>query len=479
MRHKSDDTRSAAGGRGLQATCGPPPRCFQGVIPAIIATCAKDGTPNVTYLSQVFHVDDRRVALSCQFFNKTKQNVLENPYATLTVHDPLTFEAYRLELRYLHAEESGPLFDAMSIRIQAIASHTGMAGIFRLLSADVYEVIACEKLESFIDVPEVMEPDDPGGPRSELRGLQVISQQACRAQDLETLLTSVLESLEIAFGFEHSMFLVPDETGERLFTVASRGYGDGGIGAEVKLGEGLIGTVARERKILRLSGVENEMRYGRAIRSTVEQTGARRELRPEIPLAGLPNAQSHLALPLVVGDRLVGVLAVESTKQLGFDDWDETFLEIVANQVAFGLENVLLKERARDDAPAPASPGRPGASPVGPTKRFRLFRHDDCVFVDDEYLIRNVPGRILWKLLRTHVDTGRTEFSNRELRLDPWLGLPALRDNLESRLVLLRKRLELKCPEIRLPSTTRGHFRIEASCQIALDESDGAPLRNS
>ena len=35
----------------------PPARCFEGVIPAIIGTCAADGTPNSTYLSQVYAVD--------------------------------------------------------------------------------------------------------------------------------------------------------------------------------------------------------------------------------------------------------------------------------------------------------------------------------------------------------------------------------------------------------------------------------------
>ncbi|MCC7540467.1 MAG: GAF domain-containing protein [Deltaproteobacteria bacterium] len=478
----------------MRPTCGPPARCFQGVVPAAIATSSRAGVPNVTYLSQVFDVDERHVALSCQFFNKTKQNVLENPFACVVLNDPLTFEAYRLEVRYLRSEASGPLFDAMAMRIRAIASQTGMTGVFKLLSADVYEVLRCEKLDGFIEVPDAPDLDDPGGQRGELRGLQLISQRACRARDLDALVAAVLEGLDEALGFEHVMLLMPDETGERLFTVASRGYGAAGVGAEVAMDEGLIGTVARERRILRISGVDAELRYGRTVRSRIAQTGERRALEPEIPLPGLPDAQSHLALPLVVGDRLVGVLAVESRERLGFDEWDETFLEIVANQVAVGLDNAILRERADDDAAGPATSVPDGAQPFAPsrvegrdralrrtrqeraapmrTRRFRFIRHDDCVFVDDDYLIRNVPGRILWKLLRAHVDTGRTEFSNRELRLDPWLGLPQLRDNLESRLVLLRKRLELKCPDLRLPSTSRGHFRIEAACAIELEESE-------
>lgn len=456
----------------MSAPTLPPPRCFQGVVPAVIATAALDGTPNVTYLSQVFLVDERHVALSCQFFNKTKQNVLVNPQATVDLYDPVTFELWRLDLRYAREEKSGPLFDTMSMRIDVIASHTGMSDVFRLVSADVYELVRCERVEGFIEVPEVPEADDPGGP-GELRALQLVSQRVCRAHDLEELLGSVLEGLETALGFHHVMLLVPDETGARLYTVASRGYGEGGIGAEVAMGDGLIGVVAQGRRALRLSNMEDELRYGRAIRSTTEHTGQHRTPAREIPLPGLPDAQSQLALPLVVGDELMGVLAVESRERLGFDEWDEAFLEIIGSQVAMGLHNVVLRERAREDrssptpAPVPAAP--PAVGPAAGARRFRFFPQDDCVFVDDDYLIRNVPGRILWKLLRAHVEQGRTDFSNRELRLDPWIGLPRGRDNLESRLVLLRRRLELKCPELGLLPTSRGHFRLRVGCTIALE----------
>mgnify|MGYP003761381827 CR=1 FL=1 len=95
--------------------------CFEGAVPAMVATSAPDGTPNVSYVSQVHYVDRDHVALSFQFFSKTRENVLANPRAAVLVIHPPTAAQYRLSLRYLRTETEGPLFEYMKARLAAIA----------------------------------------------------------------------------------------------------------------------------------------------------------------------------------------------------------------------------------------------------------------------------------------------------------------------------------------------------------------------
>ncbi|HEV8112941.1 MAG TPA: GAF domain-containing protein [Planctomycetota bacterium] len=451
--------------------------CFQGVIPSLIATCGADGEPNITYLSQVYYLDPKHVALSCQFFNKTRRNVAENPYATVVLQDPITFEAWKLLIRFQRAETEGPLFDTMSMRIQVIASHTGMAGVFKLISADVYDVIDCSPVEGYLMPPDPLldaaAPPPVAGPMTELRGLQLVSERISRASDLEGLLTDTLTGLDECLGFSHSMVLLVDECTRTLVTTASRGYGSQGIGSEVAFGHGAIGTAAEKRRLLRISGVGAELRYGRAIRGRVAETGDSARLTAEIPLPGLPHAQAQLALPLLSCDRLVGVLAVESADPLAFDEWDEAFLQIVGHQIAVGVGRMQSIEDEPDtDAKARVAPVRRKAAAAKTT--FVYYKNDDCVFVDGEYLIRNVPGKILWKVLRQRVDHGQLEFTNRELRLDPTLGLPPIKDNLESRLILLRRRLAEKCPTVRMVPVKRGRFALECDGEIELLEKEQA-----
>ena len=118
---------------------------MQGVLPSHVVTCALDGTPNGTVVSQVYYVDSDHVALSYQFFSKTIKNVRENPRALASIVNPETLESWDLEIEYDHSETSGPVFDVMDMQIEAIASMTGMKGIFKLRAADIYRVISATK----------------------------------------------------------------------------------------------------------------------------------------------------------------------------------------------------------------------------------------------------------------------------------------------------------------------------------------------
>jgi len=114
-------------------------------VPALMVTCSADGVPNATIISQVYYVDETHAALSFQFFSKTIRNIRENPRAWVGLSDLAGHRDWALELEYERSETEGPIFDAMDMQIEAIASATGMSGIFKLRAADIYRVLSAEK----------------------------------------------------------------------------------------------------------------------------------------------------------------------------------------------------------------------------------------------------------------------------------------------------------------------------------------------
>jgi adenylate cyclase len=433
--------------------------CLEGAIPASIATCAADGTPNVSYLSQVQYVDSEHVALSYQFFNKTRQNVLDDPRATVLVVHPVTAARYRLKLRYLRTEASGPLFENMKAKLAGIASHTGMSGVFRLLGADVYHVLEVETV-----IGETLPPPPPR--RNMLSALRACAESMRGARGLDELLDRTLRVLDTQFEIRHSMALLLDATG-KLYTVASRGYDASGIGSEIPLGQGVIGVAARERAPIRIGHMTAEYTYSRAIRASATQGGMADMLETEIPLPGLKESRSQLAVPILAFDRLLGVLYVESERDLRFSYDEEDALVTVAGQLG-GLMHVLQSAADADESPAgPTRLADVGGAPV----MVKHYAENDSVFLDDDYLIKGVAGAIFWALANDCVRERRTSFSNRELRLDPRIRLPDVSDNLEARLILLQRRLEERNACVRIEKTGRGRFRLRVNRPLTLEET--------
>jgi adenylate cyclase len=441
--------------------------CFEGAVPAVIATASGLGTPNVTYLSRVRMVDDSHIALSNQFFSKTARNMAENPRASVLLIDPTTYRQYRLRLVYERTERRGPVFDQLRADVDTTAALHGMQDVFKLRAADIYRVTE-------IDVVPSRAGADCGplagrvraSEAERTRALAQLSMRLSRCPDLDTLVGTAVAGLDELLGYPHTLLLLLDESGATLYTIATHGYEREGIGSEVVVGEGVIGMAAARCEPIRLGNLRPLTKYSRTIQRSYEEQG----IAPgrAIPVPGLLLAQSRVAVPMMALGQLVGVLVVESEEPVAFDETDEALLTVVASLVADAIE--IDRGRERDElSPASAAPPITEADAPEAVTHVRFFASDGSTFLDGEYLIKGVAGRILWSLLGHHQREGRTEFTNREVRLDPSLELPEFRDNFESRLILLKRRLGEREAPLRIEKTGRGRFRLDVDTTVRLD----------
>ncbi|HZX53413.1 MAG TPA: GAF domain-containing protein [Ilumatobacteraceae bacterium] len=300
--------------------------------------------------------------------------------------------------------------------------------------------------------------------------LRHLGDRLSSATGLEAVIDTSLESIDDLLGHGSSLLLVFQSELDRLVTLASRGYDSGGVGSEVALGEGVIGMAAARQRSMRIGNLQRMLSYAKTVqRAATGDTAGHDEIR----LPGLADAGSQMAAPLIAGGVLLGVLAVESRAQLAYDEHDENVFAIAAHLVASALEREQLSggEALPADAPV-ARPTDPPPLPSHPaTPEPVVIRHyavDGSTFLDDDYVIKGVAGRLLWKVIFDYSSTGRTAFTNREVKLDPVLGLPPYRDNFESRLVLLKRRLDERDAPLRIVSTGRGRFELVLSSPVVL-----------
>jgi adenylate cyclase len=441
-------------------------RCIEGRIPPIIATADAEGEPNVVFISAVHLVDAGRIALSNQFMGKTAANLAANPQASLILVDPHSGFEYRLHIAYERTERRGPTFERLKTEIEEIAAWTGMSDVFRLRSADIYRI---ERIDKVRDVAP-LEIFPRRSAAEQLANLGHLTRRLSRCGDLDTMVATVVRGLDELLGYERSMVMMLDETGERLFTIASYGFETQGVGSELVVGQGAAGQAAERNRPVRLGSLHNDRMYAR-------NSGRAFEDEREIQIPSRNDSRSRLAVPAVSRGAVLGVIVVESPLPAVYDDTDEAVLGIVASIIA---EMADLDREVADDPPPPAETRTHPASAAsghtsassGAETHVRFFASDGSVFLDGDYLIRGVAGRILWSLAQRHRQTGQIEFTNKEIRLDKSLELPGFRDNLDTRIILLKRRLEERRSPIQLDKIGRGRIALRLTGTLRLEAHD-------
>lgn len=430
--------------------------CFEGLAPALIATSSVDGMPNVSYLSHVSLVDDQHIALSNQFFSKTSENLRSHSGGSVLVVDVISGIQYTLEVELHQTLTCGQHFDRMAARILGSSARVGMADVMRLRSVDIFHVLAI----SAAPFMGAVKPHEEIGVKPSLIAVDNVTEEMALRTDVGGLIDATLSGLEYEFGMKHTLFMVMEEGSGQLSAIGSRGYVQSGIGSDVALGEGAIGAAALTNQPVRINDLSRTARYSAAVASCGNDENASRR----ISLPGILDPLSQIAVPISVNGVMYGVLFAESKTRLAFSSDHETALTLIARQAGTGL--ALIDKLAMDEIPPALIQSSRQESMV--TIQVIYYAYDDSIFIDGSYVIKGIAGRLLRYMLMKCLELGRREFSNREIRLDTQLRLPTIKDNLETRLLLLRRRLEERDFPIRIERIGRGRISLLFDGEINL-----------
>jgi adenylate cyclase len=408
--------------------------CLRAGLPSPMATCSPDGTPHISYVSQVQYLDRERVATSRQSFNRALAHLESRPLSQAIIVRPGTGEQFRLDLHYLHTATEGEEFEAMRANLDAIASQTGMGPAFRLRGLDVHRVLRCTRVHRGSREPDRVETNDPLVP------LEQFARRLERRTSYEDATQEVIDALDDLFGFRYAVLMAADE---------------------IEPGAGLVGTAASRRRVIVTANLTRARAMAAAVNSDDGPGGS-----AELALLGLAGARSAAAVPLVVGKDLLGVLYLESAQPSAFGGPTEGLLRIIGAHAAAALAARRAPAVQKPQSAPVAAPAASGEPPI----EIVYYQADDTVLCDSAYIVKGAPGRILWSMLKAHAASGRTDFSNRELRLDESLELPAGNNNLEARLLVLRRRLaDMDCG-VRLERVGRGRLELRLERPAELTE---------
>lgn len=159
-----------------------------------------------------------------------------------------------------------------------------------------------------------------------------VGQKISGVLELQGVLELTARLVHNTFGFYHVALFTFDETNSELVMRARAGQFSDLFppNHRIKLGSGMVGYVAQTAQRLLANDVHSEPHYT--------------NFYPD----RLPTA-SEISLPLRIGERILGVMDVQSPEKNAFSDADVAVLEILADQVSVAIENSHLYETAQQE----------------------------------------------------------------------------------------------------------------------------------
>ncbi len=167
---------------------------------------------------------------------------------------------------------------------------------------------------------------------TQLRTAATVSERLSTILDPDELLNEVVELLQSRFGFYHAHIYMLDEKNERLVVRA----GSGEVGEVLRQREhsiptdspqSLVARAARERQVV-------------VVNDTTLESGF-------LPNPLLPQTRAEVAVPLITGGNLLGVLDVQDDQPERFAESDLATFNTLAGQIATALDNARLFEEQR------------------------------------------------------------------------------------------------------------------------------------